>query len=491
MKIRTLIILFLLIAQSVAWSQTYNSGCTPQSHPDPENNGEMEPDNIAASTFGSAYYQKIDILPPPSASGYEVQWIKLRQINNLPSGLLWATNTEQLNSGTWYCCEVTGTPNGQVGLFHCEIIVDARVKVLFVWTTQTNQSGGFMIAEVLPAKYEVTGGGSLCSTPAGFPIQLSGSNTGATYELYRNGTPTGTTMSGTGSALTFPSQNIAGTYTVIAKADYDFDATDTNYVTPQAMTGSAVITANYPDVNLGNDQTIYLSESHTFDAGAGFESYSWNLNNATTQELTVSGASLGIGSHEIIVTVSNNQQCFNSDTVILTVNADLSVEAEILNFEITNQIGNSIINSANGTIDILMPNAVALNSLIPQITISEGASINYNQGTPQSFVNPVTYVVTAENGQTTKTWIASVSTDASINLNSDDVQLFYDNVQKQIIVKCSNIQFKAQLFSINGTLIDEFLIDCNQEKHIDNISRGVYFVKLQNDKTSKTLKFVL
>ena len=125
------------------------------------------------------------------------------------------------------------------------------------------------------------------------------------------------------------------------------------------MTGSAIITANYPDVNLGNDQTIYLSESHTFDAGAGFESYLWNINADTMQELTVLGTTLGIGSHEIIVTVSNNQQCFNSDTVILTVNADLSVEAEILNFEITNQIGNSIINSANGTIDILMPNAVA------------------------------------------------------------------------------------------------------------------------------------
>ncbi|MEI6347076.1 MAG: T9SS type A sorting domain-containing protein [Bacteroidota bacterium] len=491
MKIRTFIILFLLIAQSVAWSQTYNSGCIPQPHADPENNSEMEPDNIAASTFSSVYYQKIDILPPPSASGYEVQWIKLRQINNLPSGLSWATNTEQLNSGTWYCCEVTGTPNGQVGLFHCEIIVDARVKVLFVWTTQTNQSGGFIIAEVLPAKFVVSGGGSLCATPAGFPIQVSGSNSGATYELFRNGTPTGTTMSGTGSALTFPSQNIAGAYTVIAKADYDFDATDTNYITPQAMTGSAIITANYPNVNLGNNQTIYLSGSHTFDAGTGFESYLWNINADTTQDLTLTGATLGVGSHQIIVTVSNNQQCFNSDTAILTVNPNLSIDAEILSFEIPNQIGNSVINSANGTIEILMPNAVALNNLIPQITISGGALINYTQGTPQSFVNSVNYVVTAENGQTTKTWIASVSTDASIKLNSDDVKLFYDNVQKQIIVKCSNIQFKAQLLNINGTLIDEFMIDCNQEKHIDNISKGVYFVKLQNDKITKTLKFVL
>lgn len=50
-------------------------------------------------------------------------------------------------------------------------------------------------------------------------------------------------------------------------------------------------------------------------------------------------------------------------------------------------------------------------SLTPTIHVSEKASINPRSGTPQDFSNeqPVSYVVTAEDGKTTKTYTAKAT----------------------------------------------------------------------------------
>ncbi len=406
----------VMLALSIPmYSQTYNSSCTSTctnaTCPDPENNGEMVPENLPPSTFGQVFYQKLDILPPPVASGYQVQWIKLKQIQGLPAGLAWATNAEQLNVGTWYCCEVTGTPTGQVGLFNCNVIVDARVRVFGIWTTQTNQNGGSIMAEVLPAKYNVGGGGSLCANPSGLPITVSGSNNGTTYTLYRNGTTTGVTASGNGNAISFPAQTIVGDYTVIAKANFDFDVNDTNYVTPQPMIGVASITQNIPSISLGNDQNITITEQTILDAGAGFASYSWNYNNHDQQTLTLNGNTLGVGQHTIIATVTNNEQCSNSDTIIINVTPTLSNEAEITAFTIPNQVGSSVITSTSattGTVSLTMPYGSS-HLLTPTIDVSADASVSPNTLVEQNFANPVVYTVTAEDNVTTKAWTVNVT----------------------------------------------------------------------------------
>ncbi|HPF50266.1 MAG TPA: GEVED domain-containing protein [Draconibacterium sp.] len=61
----------------------------------------------------------------------------------------------------------------------------------------------------------VTGGGSYCSGGSGVEIGLDDSETGVTYELYLDGSATGNVVSGTGSAISFGTQTLAGTYTVI------------------------------------------------------------------------------------------------------------------------------------------------------------------------------------------------------------------------------------------------------------------------------------
>lgn len=67
-----------------------------------------------------------------------------------------------------------------------------------------------------PAAQNVTGGGTYCSGGSGMAVGTSGSESGVNYTLYLNGVTTGTTLPGTGSALSFGNQTAAGTYTVVA-----------------------------------------------------------------------------------------------------------------------------------------------------------------------------------------------------------------------------------------------------------------------------------
>ncbi|MCX7953859.1 MAG: DUF5018 domain-containing protein [Bacteroidales bacterium] len=97
----------------------------------------------------------------------------------------------------------------------------------------------------------------------------------------------------------------------------------------------------------------------------------------------------------------------NIDDIIITGIPSLSNEAEILDFVIPGYISKSI-NSANASVYIIMPYGTDITNLTPQITISPGATITPQSGVPQNFSTPVTYVVTAEDGITTKVWTVYV-----------------------------------------------------------------------------------
>ena len=67
----------------------------------------------------------------------------------------------------------------------------------------------------LPTVFNVTGGGSICTGDPGSDVQLNGSQTGVSYQLFR-GTTALATLAGTGSALDYGLQSIAGSYTIVA-----------------------------------------------------------------------------------------------------------------------------------------------------------------------------------------------------------------------------------------------------------------------------------
>lgn len=68
-------------------------------------------------------------------------------------------------------------------------------------------------------------------------------------------------------------------------------------------------------------------------------------------------------------------------------------EAKITSFKI-NGIYNGVIDEANKTISVYVPNSLNLHSLTPSITFSANASISPESGVATDFTNPVVYTVT-------------------------------------------------------------------------------------------------
>lgn len=95
-------------------------------------------------------------------------------------------------------------------------------------------------------------------------------------------------------------------------------------------------------------------------------------------------------------------------TVTVSLSPAPSNEAEILTFNIPTNVS-STITSVAATVDVLMPIGTDVTALIPTIAVSTGATISPLSGIAQDFTAPVTYIVTAEDGSTTKIWTVTVN----------------------------------------------------------------------------------
>ena len=115
-----------------------------------------------------------------------------------------------------------------------------------------------------PVAYNVTGGGSYCQNGSGLVIGLSSSQTGVSYQLRRTagGTTTNveSALNGTGSALSFGSQTLAGVYSVVATNITNATTAACSQImdTPQTITVNTLPTA----------QTITTPNSTNYCAGS-------------------------------------------------------------------------------------------------------------------------------------------------------------------------------------------------------------------------------
>lgn len=104
-------------------------------------------------------------------------------------------------------------------------------------TCTSNMTGTASVAvNAVPAIHTVSGGGNYCIGSAGVHVTLSGSTLGVNYQLRRGITPVNMPVAGTGTALDFGAQTIAGSYTVVA--------TDALSGCTSSMTGSASVGIN-------------------------------------------------------------------------------------------------------------------------------------------------------------------------------------------------------------------------------------------------------
>jgi hypothetical protein len=174
-----------------------------------------------------------------------------------------------------------------------------------------------------PVQYTVTGGGSYCEGGSGVVIGLSGSEVGVTYTLLRGGVDLAPTVAGTGSAISFGNQTVAGTYTVEG----------TNAGGTTTMTGSAIVTVDPLPVAAGTiSGTASVCQgttgiSYTVATITNASSYQWIYSgtgatiNGTTRSVTINFASNATSGN---LTVRGVNSCGNgtySPAYSITVNS--------------------------------------------------------------------------------------------------------------------------------------------------------------------------
>lgn len=149
--------------------------------------------------------------------------------------------------------------------------------------------------------------------PSGFDASRCGPgsiviNAFATDTVYWYDAPTGGNLLSTGNILNIPSLSATTTYYA-----------QTGNACPSQTRTPVIATINpLPVVNLGPD--VVTTNSIILDAGPGFAVYTWNTTQ-TTQTITVSSTG------QYIVTVQDNEGCFNSDTIEVTIVTGIAATA--------------------------------------------------------------------------------------------------------------------------------------------------------------------
>ena len=195
--------------------------------------------------------------------------------------------------------------------------------------------------------------GSLC---VGETITLSAGGNYSSYSWEPNGETT--------SSISVTAD---GTYTLIAGvpgAPIGCDFTDTTDVT--------IAFNPLPVVDLGVNDTICTTASITLDAGSGFSAYNWSTG-PSTQTVTLSGATLGLGVSTISVDVTDANGCVGTDDVDIVVE-DCSIGLNEMDLAYTFEV------YPNPATDDLMVNVELVNELPTALFITDmSGKIVYSQ----------------------------------------------------------------------------------------------------------------
>ena len=202
-------------------------------------------------------------------------------------------------------------------------------------------------------------------------VSLSGSDTGVNYILYKNDTALGLPLSGTGNSLQWDSLT-KGAYYVIA---YDSSLTLCNsYFT------NTVLVTETPVVNLGTDTTLCENQSIILMAptGNGYN-YLWiKLPDDTlsdSQSLYLDKYISGMWASDYILKVSDNNNCYNADT--LNIYFDICFSTEEINDFSFDVFPNPAKDHLTIAYSKLKPDIYTLEitNMLSQTVLSENASI--------------------------------------------------------------------------------------------------------------------
>jgi len=217
----------------------------------------------------------------------------------------------------------------------------------------------------LPTGYTITGGGTYCIGGSGLAVGLSNSQIGINYQLQLGGQNTGSPVSGSGSAISFGTMTVAGTYTIIA--------TNVSTLATSNMTGSASISINPLPVvtftsgvstaNVGSTGNVYTTQS-------GMSNYQWTVSAGGTitsgggiSNNTVTVIWNTAGAQSVSVNYSNINGCAASVAANYPVTVVDTLYTQIISLRKGNNLFSTYLIPTNPTVDVVMGALVAQNAL--------------------------------------------------------------------------------------------------------------------------------
>ena len=119
---------------------------------------------------------------------------------------------------------------------------------------------------------------------------------------------------------------------------------------PNPVSDAAILTVySLPNVELGNDTILSENQSITLDAGIG-SNYIWSDPSLNGRIVNINATLLGLGTHEISVTVTNSNGCVDVDTIEITFTTFTGTN----NFTQTSSISIQP-NPTSGVVSIIFP----------------------------------------------------------------------------------------------------------------------------------------
>ena len=229
-----------------------------------------------------------------------------------------------------------------------------------------------------------------------------GSDGKYSYNFQQNALPTGLTSNGTLS----PTKAADG---VCSKGMVQINAA-TQYLDVN-LPSCSVFKVNMKSTSTS---TRTVTVSYSTNGGTSFQAIASPLSVLAAAEfdLTSLPAFQALKSANSIIirlaATSGNTQIH--DLFVEAAAVSISSDVEVTAFKLPGQVGAEAINYAAGTINLNVATGANLMNVVPStFTISNGATVSPLATAAQDFTSPVNYVVTAQDGTTTKSWTVTTA----------------------------------------------------------------------------------